>query len=93
MEARAEKALDAIMKCCVGASYLEEEDVSHLILILGSVFPTADKLELERIVKSRLLSTDDDDVSGLEEDTEELSNGEEGIEEEVVDNMANTLAQ
>lgn len=80
------------MKCCVGASYLEEEDVPHLILILGSVFPTADKLELERIVKSRLLSTDDD-VSGLEEDTEELSNGEEGIEGEVVDNMANTLAQ
>lgn len=81
MEVRAEKALDAIMNCCVGASFLEEEDVPHLSLILTTVFPTADKAEINRIVASRVGGDED---SSLEE--------EEGSEEEVelVEDKANS---
>ena len=69
IEARAEVALDAIMKCCIGASFLEEEDVPLLTTILTTVFPTADTTKIGRIVTSRLGGSEDDE-SGLENDTE-----------------------
>jgi len=81
IEARAEKALDAIMKCCVGASFLDEEDVPLLTIILTTVFPSADASEIDRIVTSRV----GDDESSLEDDTEEL-----GTEGELVEDKANS---
>ncbi|KAG0600622.1 hypothetical protein M758_11G048300 [Ceratodon purpureus] len=80
IEARAEKALDAIMKCCIGASFLEEEDVRPLTIILTTVFPSADATEIERIVTSRLGGSEEDE-SSLEDDTEELGAEEELVEE------------
>jgi len=80
IEARAEKALDAIMKCCVGASFLDEEDVPLLTTILTAVFPSADVSEIDRIVTSRV----GDDDSSLEDDTEEL-----GTEDGLVEDKAN----
>jgi hypothetical protein len=62
------------MKCCIGASFLEEEDVGSLTTILTTVFPSADATEISRIVASRLGGSEDDD-------TEELVAEEELIEE------------
>jgi len=81
IEARAEKALDAIMKCCVGASFLDEEDAPLLTTILTAVFPSADATEIDRIVTSRV---GDDEDSSLEDDTEEL-----GTEDELVEDKTN----
>lgn len=80
IEARAEKALDAIVKCCVGASFLKEEDVPLLTTILKTVFPSADASEIDRIVSSRV----GDDESSLEGDEEEL-----GSEDELLQDKAN----
>jgi hypothetical protein len=85
IEARAEKALDAIMKCCVGASFLDEEDVPLLTTILSTVFPTADASEIDRMVTSRVDDDNDNDgESNLDDDTEELD-----AEEELVEDKAN----
>lgn len=81
IEARAEKALDAIMKCCIGASFLEEEDAPLLTTILTTVFPSADASEIDRIVASRV----GNEESSLEDDSEELGTGDE-----LVENKANT---
>lgn len=80
IEARAEKALDAIMKCCIGASFLDDEDVRLLTTILTTVFPSADATEIGSIVTSRLGGSEVDE-SGLEDDTEELGAEEELVEE------------
>lgn len=87
IEARAEKALDAIMKCCVGASYLDEEDVPLLITILTTVFPSADASEIDRMVTSRLAYSDDDEASAEEDNEEDRTEGF------VVEDMANSVTQ
>ncbi|KAG8366865.1 hypothetical protein BUALT_Bualt16G0012400 [Buddleja alternifolia] len=53
MEVRAEKALEAIYVCCFGRDLIEEEDEELLSIILKSVFPTVDQLEIQRIVKEK----------------------------------------
>lgn len=75
------------MKCCTGSSYLEEDDVPLLNTILTAVFPSADALEIERIVSSRLPSSEDD-VPSLEQASEDQVS-----DEEVAEDMASSLAQ
>nr|GMC89948.1 photosystem I assembly factor PSA3, chloroplastic [Ipomoea batatas] len=53
MEIRAEKALDAIYVCCYGEGPLEDEDQRLLCILLGAVFPTVNKAEIDRIVKEK----------------------------------------
>ncbi|KAL8545832.1 hypothetical protein ACS0TY_005813 [Phlomoides rotata] len=53
MEVRAEKALEAIYVCCFGRDLIEEEDEELLCIILNSVFPTAGKEEIERLVREK----------------------------------------
>ncbi|CAM6050625.1 unnamed protein product [Sphagnum compactum] len=87
MEVRAEKALDAICKCCIGANFIAEDDVPLLTSILTTVFPSADALEVERIVESRLPDTQVDASNSLQP-TQDLSS-----EEEVVQDMASSSTQ
>ncbi|KAH9322402.1 hypothetical protein KI387_017041 [Taxus chinensis] len=65
MEARAEKALEAICKCCLGNNVIkEEEDARLLSTMLCAVFTTADKAEIEKSVWSRLKpSSIDNEIS------------------------------
>ena len=53
MEIRAEKALEAIYVCCFGRDPIEEEDERLLQIILGAVFPSVQKAEIERILKEK----------------------------------------
>ncbi|CAH9092351.1 unnamed protein product [Cuscuta epithymum] len=53
MEIRVEKAVDAIYVCCFGRGEIEEEEQRLLCVMLGVVFPTVGKQEVERIVKSK----------------------------------------
>ncbi|KAJ9564159.1 hypothetical protein OSB04_000125 [Centaurea solstitialis] len=53
MEARAEKALDAIYVCCFGRDPFEEEDERQLRIMLKVVFPSVPQPEIDRIVKAK----------------------------------------
>ncbi|VFQ73538.1 unnamed protein product [Cuscuta campestris] len=53
MEIRAEKAVDAIYVCCFGMDPMGEEEQRLLCIMLGAVFPTVGKQEVERIVKAK----------------------------------------
>lgn len=53
MEARAEKALEAIYVCCFGKEPIEDEDERLLNIILKAVFPSVKQPDIERIVKDR----------------------------------------
>lgn len=53
MEARAEKALDAIYVCCFGRDPFEEEDERQLRIMLKVVFPSIAQPEIDRIVKAK----------------------------------------
>ncbi|KAI3665951.1 hypothetical protein L6452_44586 [Arctium lappa] len=53
MEARAEKALDAIYVCCFGRDPIEEEDERQLRIMLKVVFPSVAQPEIDRIVKAK----------------------------------------
>ncbi|KVI02552.1 photosystem I assembly factor PSA3, chloroplastic [Cynara cardunculus var. scolymus] len=53
MEARAEKALDAIYVCCFGRDPIEEEDERQLRIMLKVVFPSVAPAEIDRIVKAK----------------------------------------
>lgn len=53
MEARVEKAVEAIYVCCFGTEPIEEEDERLLNIMLRTVFPGVDKAEISRIVKDR----------------------------------------
>uniref|UniRef100_A0A0D9WIV2 Uncharacterized protein n=1 Tax=Leersia perrieri TaxID=77586 RepID=A0A0D9WIV2_9ORYZ len=52
MEARAEKALEAIYVCCFGQDMLEDEDVKLLCTMLNAIFPSVGRQTIERIVTS-----------------------------------------
>uniref|UniRef100_A0A0E0L4U9 Uncharacterized protein n=1 Tax=Oryza punctata TaxID=4537 RepID=A0A0E0L4U9_ORYPU len=52
MEARAEKALEAIYVCCFGQDMVEDEDVKLLCKMLNAVFPSVGRQAVERIVTS-----------------------------------------
>lgn len=75
MEARAERALDAIIKCCLGSDVIEEEDARLLTTLLSAVFPTADEAEIEKIVWSRIKqsSADQETSQEIEEQNKEIS--------------------
>lgn len=53
MEVRVEKALDAIYVCCFGRDSIEEEDERLLTRILGAVFPSVNKQEIQRMVEDK----------------------------------------
>ncbi|CAJ1946757.1 unnamed protein product [Sphenostylis stenocarpa] len=53
MEIRAGKALDAIYVCCFGRDGVEEEDERLLTAMLGTVFPTVQRNEIQRLVKNK----------------------------------------
>lgn len=59
-EARAEKASEAICKCCIGKLNIEEDDTKLLTCILQAVFPVANKEEVERLVRQRAGPADTD---------------------------------
>ncbi|KAH7447540.1 hypothetical protein KP509_01G110900 [Ceratopteris richardii] len=69
-EARAEKALDAICKCCISKPTIDEEDAVLLTTILQGVFPGGDKNEIETLVRIKLSQTES-------ESTESSDKGEE----------------
>jgi hypothetical protein len=52
MEARAEKALEAIYVCCFGQDMIEAEDEKLLCTILNAVFPSVGRPAVERMVSS-----------------------------------------
>lgn len=56
MEARAEKALDAIYVCCFGRDLIDEEDERQLCIMLKAVFPSVGQPEINRIVKAKAKS-------------------------------------
>ncbi|KAL5582556.1 hypothetical protein UlMin_014998 [Ulmus minor] len=51
MEARVEKALEAIYVCCFGKDPIEEDDERLLNIMLRAVFPSVKQAEIQRIVK------------------------------------------
>lgn len=53
MEARVEKALEAIYICCFGKDPIEEEDERLLCIMLAAVFPSVEQPEIQRIVKDK----------------------------------------
>lgn len=53
MNARAEKALEAIYVCCFGREPIEEEDEKLISTMLNAVFPTVGSAEIERMVKEK----------------------------------------
>ncbi|KAL5793168.1 hypothetical protein ACOSP7_001762 [Xanthoceras sorbifolium] len=53
MEARAEKALEAIYVCCFGKEPIEEDDERLLNTILSAVFPSVKQADIQRIVKDK----------------------------------------
>lgn len=62
-EACAAKALDAICLCCIGRPNIDEEDRKLLTIMLQSVFPAADKAEIERLVSDKVLGVVEDSSS------------------------------
>ncbi|KAL6620564.1 hypothetical protein ACP70R_035703 [Stipagrostis hirtigluma subsp. patula] len=52
MEARAEKALEAIYVCCFGQDMIEKEDAKLLCTMLNAVFPSVGRPAVERMVAS-----------------------------------------
>lgn len=52
MEARAEKALEAIYVCCFGQDMMEDEDVKLLCKMLNAIFPSVGRQAVEKIVTS-----------------------------------------
>lgn len=70
-EARAEKALDGICKCCIGESSIEEEDARLLTTILQGVFPAADKGAIEKLVRDKVALAEDTSFQGSEKVTKE----------------------
>ncbi|XP_006655505.2 photosystem I assembly factor PSA3, chloroplastic [Oryza brachyantha] len=52
MEARAEKALEAVYVCCFGQDMVEDEDVKLLCTMLSAVFPSVGRPAIERTVTS-----------------------------------------
>ncbi|MCO5577271.1 hypothetical protein L7F22_031098 [Adiantum nelumboides] len=69
-EARAEKALEAICKCCIGKVEIDEVDADLLIRILQGVFPGGDKEEIERLVRDKVRLVEEKSGSFDEEDTD-----------------------
>ncbi|KAJ7974560.1 putative Calcium homeostasis regulator CHoR1 [Quillaja saponaria] len=53
MEIRVGKALEAIYVCCFGKGLIEEEDERLLIVMLSSVFPSVNQLEIQRRAKDK----------------------------------------
>ncbi|KAI3716983.1 hypothetical protein L1987_68252 [Smallanthus sonchifolius] len=53
MEARVEKALDAIHVCCFGRDAIEEDDEQLLCIMLKVVFPSVGKPEIAEMVKAK----------------------------------------
>uniref|UniRef100_A0A164VW80 Photosystem I assembly factor PSA3, chloroplastic n=1 Tax=Daucus carota subsp. sativus TaxID=79200 RepID=A0A164VW80_DAUCS len=53
IEARAEKAMEAIYICCFGRDPIEEVDEQLLCIMLAVVFPTVGKSEINRIVSDQ----------------------------------------
>ncbi|KAD7478674.1 hypothetical protein E3N88_01810 [Mikania micrantha] len=53
MEARVEKALDAIHVCCFGRDVIEEDDEKLLCVMLKAVFPSVGQPEIAEMVKSK----------------------------------------
>ncbi|XP_071693199.1 photosystem I assembly factor PSA3, chloroplastic [Rutidosis leptorrhynchoides] len=53
MEARVEKALDAIHVCCFGRDPIEEEDVRVLCIMLKVVFPSVKQEDIDKLVKAK----------------------------------------
>eukprot|EP01018_Ginkgo_biloba_P010368 Gb_40882 [translate_table: standard] len=71
IEARAEKALEAICKCCIGSDFVEEEDARLLSTMLHAVFPSTDKAGIERTVWSRVKqSSNEEEISQEIEEVE-----------------------
>ena len=52
MEARAEKALEAIYVCCFGQDMVEPEDERLLCTMLNAVFPSVGRPAVERMVST-----------------------------------------
>ncbi|KAI5064991.1 hypothetical protein GOP47_0019686 [Adiantum capillus-veneris] len=71
-EARAEKALEAICKCCIGKQDIDEEDAELLICMLQGIFPAGDKAEIERSVRCKVRPVEDElsESSDEEKDTD-----------------------
>lgn len=67
------------MKCCVGVLFFKEEDVFLFIIILKTVFSSADVSEIDRIVNLRV----GDDEFSLEGDEEELGSEDEFLQDKV----------
>eukprot|EP00249_Psilotum_nudum_P005077 c18552_g1_i1 orf=232-1197(+) len=69
IESCAEKALDAICKCSMGRTTIDGDDAKLLTEILSTVFPSAQRAELERMVNSKVAGPvadahcDDTDIS------------------------------
>jgi hypothetical protein len=81
MEARAEKALEAMIICCTGRKDIAEEDAPLFSTILKVVFPTADKEEIDYMVGSRVFDPFAPTVSDSDE-SQELDYGEiDAVEE------------
>lgn len=53
MEARAEKALEAIYICCFGRDPIEQRDEELLCTMLKAVFPSIEQTEINRLVKEK----------------------------------------
>lgn len=53
IEARAEKAMEAIYVCCFGRDPIEEVDEKLLCIMLAVVFPSVGKSEINRIVSDK----------------------------------------
>nr|GEU28811.1 photosystem I assembly factor PSA3, chloroplastic [Tanacetum cinerariifolium] len=53
MEARVEKALDAIYVCCFGRDPIEEEDERTLNIMLKVVFPSVKESDIANIIKEK----------------------------------------
>lgn len=53
MEARAEKALDAIYVCCFGRDAIDSDDERLLCIMLNTVFPSVGLPEIKRIIQEK----------------------------------------
>lgn len=53
MEARAEKALEAIYVCCFGRDPIEQRDEELLSTMFKAVFPSVEQTEINRLVKEK----------------------------------------
>lgn len=75
------------MKCCIGASYLDEDHIALLITMITTLLPSADSSETDKIVISRLPFSDDDEVRLRD------VNDEDSTEVEVLDDMTNSTTR